>query len=142
MIDAPHGKPPVVQGIALDAHGRGVDAVPLIDASTAGVLAAVNSFTVVQRPMVTEMLGCERSNIYDIFDAATGVHIFLAKERSECCSRQFCAPRHSFFVDFKLATPFPNGQAFHVDIDAHVDVHVDVDTDVLVICGPVILSAL
>ena len=73
----------------------GIDAVPLIDAQTAGVehfpapfhqmhatggsilhagiLGQVNSFTVVQRPSLTEAMGCcERSNIYDVFDAQTG----------------------------------------------------------------------
>jgi hypothetical protein len=33
-----------------------------------------------------------------------GALLFFAKERSGFCAKQLCAPRHSFFLDFKLAT--------------------------------------
>ena len=91
------GPVPVVQGIALTEGALGMDAVPLIDASTASILGQVNAFTIVQRTQLTEMMGCcERSNIYDIFDASNGVHLFFAKERSGFCEKQLVrAPTHT-----------------------------------------------
>ena len=85
---------PVVEGVPLAEPMLGMDAVPRIDAQTAGILSHVNSFTIVQRMQLTEMMGlCERSNIYDIYDASNGVHIFFAKESSGFCEKQCCAPR-------------------------------------------------
>ena len=46
--------------------------------------------------------GCiEQSNVYDIYDAANGNHVFVAVERSEDCARCCCAPTHSLFVEIK-----------------------------------------
>ena len=46
--------------------------------------------------------GCiEQSNVYDIYDASNGNHIFVALERSEDCARCCCAPSHSLFVEIK-----------------------------------------
>ena len=46
--------------------------------------------------------GCiEQSNVYDIYDATNGNHIFVALERSEDCARCCCAPSHSLFVEIK-----------------------------------------
>jgi len=46
--------------------------------------------------------GCiEQSNVYDIYDASNGNHIFVALERSEDCARCCCAPGHSLFVEIK-----------------------------------------
>lgn len=80
-----------------------VDPVPLIDNLTASVLSATNDFTIVQRPSFTEALcpACERSNIYDVYDGVTGMHLFIAKERSGVCVRVCCAPSHALFVEFK-----------------------------------------
>lgn len=95
-----------------------IDAVPLIDAATATVLGNANGFTVRQRPSITEMfLGVERSNIYDIYDDS-GRHIFFAKERSECWTRLCCAPRHSFFIEFKHSSNVPPPMLFNWDIDS------------------------
>lgn len=82
----------------------GTDVVPLIDGETAGILQAVNSFTIKQRIRWGEALtqGCiEQSNVYDIYDSENGNHIFVAVERSENCTRCCCAPHHSLFVEIK-----------------------------------------
>ena len=95
-----------------------IDAVPLIDAATANVLGNANGFTVRQRPSITEMFfGIERSNIYDVFDDS-GRHIFFAKERSECWTRLCCAPRHSFFIEFKHSSNVPPMMIYDYDIDS------------------------
>jgi len=82
----------------------GTDAVPLIDGQTAGILQAINSFTIKQRVRWGEAItqGCiEQSNVYDIYDATNGNHVFVAVERSEDCARCCCAPTHSLFVEIK-----------------------------------------
>jgi hypothetical protein len=95
-----------------------IDALPLIDAATANVLGNANGFTVRQRPSITEMFfGIERSNIYDVFDDS-GRHIFFAKERSECWTRLCCAPRHSFFIEFKHSSNVPPMMIYDYDIDS------------------------
>ena len=79
----------------MPANLSGTDAVPLIDGQTAGILQAINSFTIKQRVRWGEALtqGCiEQSNVYDIYDATNGNHVFVAVERSENCSRCCCAP--------------------------------------------------
>ena len=81
------------------------DPVPLLDANTAGVLAAVNSFKVQQRVKFWEGItgGCiEQSNTYDFFDKQTGAHLFIAQEVSEDFVRCCCAPMHSLRVEFKM----------------------------------------
>ena len=95
---------PIAQGVVVGERQAEVDALPLLDMGTAQALGRVSAFTIVQRPSLTESLCavCERSNIYDVFDGFTGQHIFFAKERSTCCYRFSCAPRHSFFIEFKL----------------------------------------
>ena len=100
------GPPPVVQGVPIaGAAAPSVDAVPLIDATTASMLGGTNAFSIVQRPSLTEAFcpACERSNIYDVFDGTTGAHLFIAKERSEALWRCCCAPGHRMFVEFKTA---------------------------------------
>ena len=64
---------PLVQGTPIGMRAMNCDAVPLIDAETARVLASTDSFTIHQRPSFTEALcpALERSNIYDVFDTAT-----------------------------------------------------------------------
>ena len=82
----------------------GTDAMPLIDGQTAGILGAVNSFTIKQRIRWGEALtmGCiEQSNVYDIYDASNGNHIFVAVEVSEDSTRCCCAPHHSLQIHFK-----------------------------------------
>ena len=108
---------PVVQGIVVGTSSR-VDPVPLIDMQTAQVIGMANSFTIRQRPSVSEAFFavCERSNIYDIFDAA-GNPLFFAKERSGVCTRVCCAPQHSLFVEFKLAANINPVFVQTVDID-------------------------
>lgn len=110
---------PLVQGQPIGQRAVNIDAVPLIDAATAQILGQVNSFTIVQRPSFTEALcpSFERSNIYDVFDAASGAHLFYAKERSDCGPRICCSPQHALFVEFKLATGVHPMAAMDVDID-------------------------
>lgn len=82
----------------------GMDQVPLIDATTAGILAAVNNFKIRQRTSLMEGItgGCiEKENMYDVFDAANGVHLFTVMEKSESSERCCCAPNHSLFLEFK-----------------------------------------
>ena len=114
---APSTGIPIVQGVLIGERAE-IDAVPLIDVHTATILGHSTGFTIVQRPSLTEAMfaACERSNIYDIYDA-TGRHIFYAKERSEPFARICCAPRHSIFVDFKVSANLPPHAVFHVDID-------------------------
>lgn len=88
------------------ALGNAVDAVPMIDAQTAGILNSVNKFKVKQRLAIWEAISqgcCEQQNVYDIFDADTGQPLFTTIEESEDCVRCCCAPNHSFFVKFKPA---------------------------------------
>ena len=90
------GEPVIVQGIPIAMPQFGIDAVPLLDGATAGMLGAVNNFTVKQRVAWMEALtqGCiEQSNVYDIFDADNGNHIMVAVERSDDCPRCCCAPQ-------------------------------------------------
>ena len=85
----------------------GVDAVPLIDANTAGFLAAVKKVKVQQRSSAVEPILEEEQNVYyifDIFDASTGKLIFVAVGSSDCCERFCCAPYHSVALEFKAAT--------------------------------------
>jgi len=103
---------PVVQGVAFTpemqqtALSAGAqDQVPLLDPTTMGILAATNSFKIHQRVKFWEAISrgcCEQSNTYDIFDTATGAHVFIAQEESEDCLRCCCAPHHSVQVKFKL----------------------------------------
>ena len=112
---------PIVQGFIVGERELEVDAVPLLDVHTASTLGRAHAFAVVQRPSMTEALfggACERSNIYDVYDGATGQHIFYAKERSECFWRYCCAPKHSFFVEFKASSMVPPQMTFVADIDA------------------------
>jgi len=105
--------PQVVTGIPMDpsmfqtsVFTGGIDPVPMLDAQTAGVLAAVNKFRVIQRVSLAELISqgmCEVQNVYDIFDDATGQPIFTALENSDGCTRCCCAPHHSFFLKFKPA---------------------------------------
>ena len=98
------GEPVVVNGIVITAPHIGVDAVPLIDAETAGILATVTNYKITQRVRWAEAItqGCiEQSNVYDIFDADNGRHIMVAIERSDDCVRCCCAPGHSLTVEFK-----------------------------------------
>ena len=108
--DAP--PPAIVTGGAVTAAMREQalqfgtkDPINLLDAETAGILASVNSFKVQQRVSMWEAasLGMlEQQNIYDFFDAATGMHLFIAQEESDGCVRCGCAPHHSLRVNFKL----------------------------------------
>merc|ERR1740139_1539788 len=85
----------------------GIDAVPLLDGQSAGILQAVNSFTIKQRVRWGEALtqGCiEQSNVYDIYDATNGNHVFVAVERAADCVRCCCAPHHSVFVEIKTTS--------------------------------------
>ena len=111
---------PIVQGLLVGERSPEVDAVPLIDVNTATALGSTTAFTIAQRPSLTEaccpML--ERSNIYDVYDGATGQHIFFAKEKSSCIWRTCCAPRHSLLVEFKLSTALPPPMLFNVDVDS------------------------
>ena len=93
----------VVNGIPIVAGNLGVDAVPLIDAQTVGILQAVDAFTVKQR--VSLMEGCiDVSNMYDVYDTKQGNIVFTAAETSDDCDRCCCAPNHKFRVLFKPAT--------------------------------------
>ena len=97
----------VVNGIPIVAGNLGIDAVPLIDAQTAGILQAVDAFTVKQRVSLMEGItqGCiEVSNVYDVYDTKQGNVVFTAVETSEDCDRCCCAPNHKFRVLFKPAT--------------------------------------
>jgi hypothetical protein len=47
---------PIAQGVLMGEAAAAIDAVPLIDAATAQVLGQVDSFTIVQRPSLTEAL--------------------------------------------------------------------------------------
>jgi len=106
------GSPPVVMGsavsAAMGAQALSVgpqDQVPLLDPVTAGILATVNSFQVRQRVRFWETLSggcCEQENVYDVFDTATGTHVFIVQEESDDCMRCCCAPYHSFRAHFKL----------------------------------------
>ena len=100
-VEIAHGVP-VAAGPPLSSSA--VDAVPLIDQTTAALLSQVTAFSVVQRPSLSEALfaACERSNIYDVYDGQSGAHLFFAKERSETCARFCCAPNHALFVEFKV----------------------------------------
>jgi len=95
----------VVQGIPMMiAPPSNIDAVPLIDANTAGMLAAVNNFTIKQRIRWGEAItgGCiEQSNVYDVFNSDNGDHIMVAVEKSDDCPRCCCAPMHSLLVEYK-----------------------------------------
>ena len=103
MTSELNGIQPVVMGTPVDfgaglkviqPNMSGTDAVPLIDGQTAGILQAVNSFKIKQRVRWGEALtqGCiEQSNVYDIYDATNGNHVFVAVERSEGCVRRRCA---------------------------------------------------
>ena len=105
------GPPIVVNGIPIGAPELGIDAVPLLDAEAAGVLAAVNDFTIKQRVQWMEAItqGCvEQANVYDVFDAANGNHLFVAMEKSGDCARCCCAPHHSLFVEFKTVANMNN----------------------------------
>lgn len=94
----------VVNGFPIAMPKIGQDAVPLIDQTTAGILANVNNFSIKQRTSLLEGItgGCiEISNSYDVFDAANGVHLFTIIENSEDCERCCCAPHHSLFLEWK-----------------------------------------
>ena len=112
---------PIVQGVAVGERQVAVDAMKLLDAQTAAILGGVGAFTIVQRPSLTEACCanvCERSNVYDVYDGLTGQHIFYAKERSHCCLRQLCSPRHSLFVELKPSPPQTPPTLLHrIDID-------------------------
>uniref|UniRef100_A0A7S0P2R7 Phospholipid scramblase n=1 Tax=Calcidiscus leptoporus TaxID=127549 RepID=A0A7S0P2R7_9EUKA len=93
-----------LQGVP-SVHIGPQDQVPLLDSTTAGILANVSSFTIKQRVKWWEALtqGCiEQANTYDIFDNATGAHLFIAQEVSDDCTRCCCAPHHNVRVDFRL----------------------------------------
>jgi len=94
----------IVNGFPIATPQIGMDQVPLIDATTAGILAAVNNFKIRQRTSLMEGItgGCiEKENMYDVFDAANGVHLFTVMEKSESSERCCCAPNHSLFLEFK-----------------------------------------
>merc|ERR1712070_190789 len=77
----------------------------LLDATTAGILASVDDFTIKQRVKWWEALSfgcCEQRNTYDVFDEKTGTHLFIAQEVSEDCARCCCAPLHTLRVEFYL----------------------------------------
>jgi len=115
---------PIAQGVPVgrgfSASAAPMDAVPLVDQLTASLLQGTNNFTIAQRPSLTETLcpACERSNLYDVYDGSTGIHLFVAKERSGTCARFCCAPNHSLFVEFKSVAAV-NPMFTHVaDVDA------------------------
>merc|ERR1719198_587211 len=97
---------PIVMGISPDAAPAGPqDQVKLLDATTAGILGSVNDFTIKQRVKWWEALslGCfEVKNTYDIFDAKTDTHLFIAQEQSDDCARCCCAPYHALRIEFFL----------------------------------------
>jgi hypothetical protein len=81
----------IVNGFPIAAPVIGIDRVPLIDATTAGILANVNNFKIKQRTSLLEAATqgwIEMSNSYDVFDAANGVHLFTVLE-------QRCANPHN-----------------------------------------------
>ena len=81
------------------------DNVKVLDQTTAGILASVDSFTINQRVKWWETLslGCfEQRNTYDIFDKATGTHLFVAQEQSADCERCWCKPYQSLRIEFYL----------------------------------------
>jgi hypothetical protein len=98
--------------------GRVHDALG-IDEVTASLLHATDTYTIMQRPSLTEGLcpACERSNIYDVYDAVTGMHLFIAKERSDCVPRYCCAPYHSLFLELKGAAGLNPMLSHMVDVD-------------------------
>ena len=123
---------PVVQGIVPMFVGP-QDQRPLLDDTTAAILSNTSSFTIKQRVKWWEALtqGCiEQSNTYDVFDTATGAHLFIAQEYSDDCARCFCAPIHSVRVEFALVNQ-PERQwikgthtqpaAFHLDREGCCD---------------------
>ena len=107
-------QPQVVQAIPMNPAsfvtatlGMETDPVPMLDGTTAGILAATNKFRVVQRISIAETLCtiCEKANVYDIYDGATGQPLFSAIEQSDGCTRCCCAPNHSFMLRFKPGMP-------------------------------------
>lgn len=85
-----------------------MDPVPMLDATTAGILGAVNKFKVKQRVRFMEAISqgmCEQRNIYDVYDDATQQPIFSVVEESDGCQRCCLAPFHSFNLKFKPAAP-------------------------------------
>ena len=104
----------VVMGIPADpsmfttATFGAMDPVPMLDATTAGMIGAVNKFKVRQRTRFMEAItqgACEQRNIYDISDFATGQPLFTAVEYSDGCLRCCCAPHHAFNLKFKPPAP-------------------------------------
>jgi len=115
-VEIAHGVP---VGAGPPLSSSALDAVPLIDQTTAALLSQVNAFSVVQRPSLSEALfaACERSNIYDVYDGQSGAHLFFAKERSGTCARFCCAPNHALVVEFKVAAGMDPMFKMVVDID-------------------------
>ena len=75
-----------------------------LSAEVLDLLDAMDGFVIKQRIKLWEAVtqGCvEQVNTYDVYDARTGVHTMVAQEKSDSCNRCFCAPCHSFYVEFK-----------------------------------------
>ena len=83
---------PQVVGIPVDPAmfvtatlGQATDAVPMLDAQTAGIFGAVNRFKVKQRIAWMEAMSqgmCEQRNVYDIYDDVTGAPLCVAVPQS------------------------------------------------------------
>jgi len=125
------GTPTAVMGISPNVALGPQDQVKLLDATTAGILASVDDFTIKQRVKWWEAFsfGCfEQRNTYDVFDEKTGTHLFIAQEVSEDCARCCCAPLHTLRVEFYLVNN-PERQWLKANAESNFPLVMTLDRD-------------
>lgn len=68
------------------------------------ILMASEGLYMKQKASMAEVVtagACEKGNKYKLYDQTTGKEMYKAKEESNCCARQLCAPGHSATLRIK-----------------------------------------